>query len=206
MMTMFDPVNLHVSEVMTSDVYIIQPNATLLEARRIFDTHGFHHLPVVEEGRVVGMLSKSDVMLVSSAFPIQDPDARNEKNTALLAKLLCEEVMTRRVVKLKPDMLLGVAVGIFLENLFHALFVHPVHVGIHETDGNGFHAAFFQCLCHLPGIGFIDRGNHISGIIDAFFHLESVAPLNIRGGHILVMVPEILFCGTPYLDDIPEPL
>lgn len=118
---MFDPANLHIHEVMTSDVYIIQPDATLLEARRIFDTHGFHHLPVVQDGRVKGMLSKSDVMLVSSAFPIQDPDARNEKNTALLSKLLCEEVMTRHVVKLKPDMLLGVAVGIFLENLFHAL-------------------------------------------------------------------------------------
>jgi CBS domain-containing protein len=120
-MTMFDPVNLQICEVMTSEVYIIQPDTTLQEARRIFDTHGFHHLPVVEEGRVVGMLSKSDVMLVSTAFPIQDSDARNEKNAALLSKLLAEEVMTRQVVKLKPDMTLGVAVGIFLENLFHAL-------------------------------------------------------------------------------------
>ena len=120
-MTMFDLESLHINEVMTSEVYIISPDTTLLEARRIFDTHGFHHLPVVKEGRVVGMLSKSDVMLVSSGFPIQDPDVRKEKNSSLLSKLLAEEVMTRQVVKLKPEMQLGVAVGIFLENLFHAL-------------------------------------------------------------------------------------
>lgn len=118
---MFDPRLLKVHEVMTTDVYIIQPDTTLLEAQRIFQANTFHHLPVVTDGQLKGILSKSDVLLISTAFPLNDPDAREKHNEPLLSRMLAEEVMTRNVVKLRPDMALEVAVGIFLENLFHAL-------------------------------------------------------------------------------------
>ncbi len=118
---MFDARHLKVHEVMTTDVYIIQPDTTLLEAQKIFQANTFHHLPVVSDGHLQGILSKSDILLISSAFPLDDPALRAEKNQPLLSRMLAEEVMTRNVVRLRPDMALEVAVGIFLENLFHAL-------------------------------------------------------------------------------------
>jgi CBS domain-containing protein len=118
---MFDARILKVHEVMTTDVYIIQPDTTLLEAQKVFQANSFHHLPVVSDGNLLGILSKSDILLISNAFPLDDPEARNKHNEPLLARLLAEEVMTKHVVKLRPDMALGVAVGIFLENLFHAM-------------------------------------------------------------------------------------
>lgn len=118
---MFDPRLLKVHEVMTTDVYIIQPNTTLLEAQRIFQANAFHHLPVVTEGKLNGILSKSDVLLISNAFPLNDPSEREKHNEPLLSRMLAEEVMTRNVVKLGPETTLEVAVGIFLENLFHAM-------------------------------------------------------------------------------------
>ncbi len=119
--TMFDARQLKVHEVMTTDVYIIQPDSTLLEAQQIFQSNSFHHLPVVSDGNLKGILSKSDILLISSAFPLNDPGTREKNNKPLLSRMLAEEVMTRNVVRLRPDMALGVAVGIFLENLFHAL-------------------------------------------------------------------------------------
>ncbi len=118
---MFDPRLLKVHEVMTTDVYIIQPNTTLLEAQRIFKANTIHHLPVVLDGHLEGMLSKSDLLLISTAFPLNDPGARDKNNEPFLSKMLAAEVMTKHVVKLGPDMTLEVAVGIFLENLFHAM-------------------------------------------------------------------------------------
>lgn len=118
---MFDPRHLKVDEVMTTDVYIIQPNTTLLEAQRIFKANAIHHLPVVSDGHLEGILSKTDLLLISTAFPLNDSGARDKNNEPLLSKMLVEEVMTKHVVKLRPEMALQVAVGIFLENLFHAM-------------------------------------------------------------------------------------
>ncbi|MCF8239237.1 MAG: CBS domain-containing protein [Saprospiraceae bacterium] len=118
---MFDARLLKVHEVMTTDVYFIQPDTTLLEAQKVFQANAFHHLPVISDGHLQGILSKSDILLISNAFPLDDPEARNKNNEPLLARMLAEEVMTKHVVKLRPDMALGVAVGIFLENLFHAM-------------------------------------------------------------------------------------
>lgn len=118
---MFDSRQLKVHEVMTTDVYIIQPNTTLLEAQRLFKVNTIHHLPVVLDDHLEGILSKSDLLLISTAFPLNDPGARDKHNEPLLSKMLAAEVMTKHVVKLGPDMSLEVAVGIFLENLFHAM-------------------------------------------------------------------------------------
>ncbi len=118
---MFDPRQLKVHEVMTTDVYIIQPDTTLLEAQRIFKANTIHHLPVVLDGHLEGILSKTDLLLISTAFPLHDSGARDKNNEPMLSRMLAGEVMTRHVVKLRPDMALDVAVGIFLENLFHAM-------------------------------------------------------------------------------------
>ena len=50
---------------MTRRPHIIAPDADLDEALRIMVEGHFRHLPVVEEGRVVGMLSMRDVSRVS---------------------------------------------------------------------------------------------------------------------------------------------
>ncbi len=110
-----------VRDVMTTDVYIVQPDTTMLQVAKIFASKGFHHLPVVDEGQLVGMISKGDLLHLSHAFPLDDPDRRNERDGELFARMLAGEIMTRQLVRLRPDMPVTVAVGIFLENLVHAL-------------------------------------------------------------------------------------
>jgi CBS domain-containing protein len=38
------------------------PDATIMESMRVMAAHGFHHLPVEEGGKIVGMVSWSDIM------------------------------------------------------------------------------------------------------------------------------------------------
>jgi CBS domain-containing protein len=60
-----DPVN----RIMTEPVLTIAPNESLEEALRLFTSYPVHHLPVVEEGRVVGMLSSADVAKLKFFLP-----------------------------------------------------------------------------------------------------------------------------------------
>jgi len=50
-----------VNAIMSSDVLTIPPTAPVLDALRMMSSTGLRHLPVVEKGRLVGILSDHDV-------------------------------------------------------------------------------------------------------------------------------------------------
>jgi len=56
-----DPTVTNVSEVMTKNPFCVTPLTTLDEAMDIVTHKRFRHLPVVEDGKVVGMVSSGDL-------------------------------------------------------------------------------------------------------------------------------------------------
>lgn len=111
-----------VSEVMSRDLLIIQPTDTLDRVGDIFEANTIHHLPVVDkDGKLVGMLSKSDFLKINHMFTLFDQEKYKEYNRRLHRSVKVQEVMTRQLATLRPEDLLSVALGIFQENLFHAL-------------------------------------------------------------------------------------
>ena len=56
-----DPTHTLVSEVMSPDPVCVTPSTTLEEARALVTTKRIRHLPVVDDGRVVGMVSSGDL-------------------------------------------------------------------------------------------------------------------------------------------------
>jgi CBS domain-containing protein len=56
-----DPVTTKVSEVMTKDPYCIPPATTVGEAMELVTKRRFRHLPVVENGKVLGVVSSGDL-------------------------------------------------------------------------------------------------------------------------------------------------
>ena len=53
---------------MTPFPYSVDVNAPLQEAIEMMERQGFHHLPVTESGKLVGVLSDRDVKFVASPF------------------------------------------------------------------------------------------------------------------------------------------
>lgn len=47
-------------EVMTTEPDTIPPGKTAIEALRLMQDGGFRHLPVIENGRIVGIISRGD--------------------------------------------------------------------------------------------------------------------------------------------------
>jgi signal transduction histidine kinase/ActR/RegA family two-component response regulator len=50
-----------VRQMMTRPVITVTPDSTVADVRRLFDQHRIHHLPVVLNGRLVGMVSERDL-------------------------------------------------------------------------------------------------------------------------------------------------
>lgn len=87
----------------------------------IFETHPIHHIPVVEDEQVVGMISKSDYFQILHGFTLFKAPVSKTYNEAVLRSLLVREVMTKQVACLKPEDTLAKAADYFRENLFHAM-------------------------------------------------------------------------------------
>ena len=56
-----DPTHTLVSAVMSPDPVCVDPSTTLEDARALVTTKRIRHLPVVDEGKVVGMVSSGDL-------------------------------------------------------------------------------------------------------------------------------------------------
>ena len=56
-----DPVSTKVSEVMTKDPYCIPPTTTVGEAMELVTTRRIRHLPIVENGKVLAVVSSGDL-------------------------------------------------------------------------------------------------------------------------------------------------
>jgi CBS domain-containing protein len=57
-----DPDKTSLGEVMTPDPQTIEPRQTAIEALRLMHDGRFRHLPVVESGRLIGVVSRRDFL------------------------------------------------------------------------------------------------------------------------------------------------
>lgn len=104
---------------MTPNPKAVTPDDTMEVVRHYFEKHGFHHVPVIEHGILVGMISYTDFLgLISTVFE-NGSDAR--KNEKTLHETRVRDVMATPVLCLLEDDSLEVALRIFKTNHFHAL-------------------------------------------------------------------------------------
>jgi CBS domain-containing protein len=81
-----------VSDVMTTDVLTIPPSTSLHEAARHMASRWIRHLPVVEDGTVVGVVSQRDLVGVFAALSPEPDDG-----TALPTDSLVRERRLARI-------------------------------------------------------------------------------------------------------------
>lgn len=59
-----------VSQYMTPTPYTVEPDADLGEALRTMERYQIHHLPVLSEGKILGLLSLHDIRLLTTHAPL----------------------------------------------------------------------------------------------------------------------------------------
>jgi len=55
-------VNLYVKDAMTTDLITVSPDTKLKEVEGHFEAHDYNFIPVMEKGRMVGIVSKLDIL------------------------------------------------------------------------------------------------------------------------------------------------
>lgn len=97
-----------VSTIMSRDLITLGPEDTLAKVAQTFREKRIHHLPVVDGGKLVGLVTTYDLFKMG-------------KSSNEYANIKVKEIMTTKLAKLEPSAKVGTAAEIFLENLFHAL-------------------------------------------------------------------------------------
>ena len=59
-----------VGEVMTAQPHCIDADAPIAEAHRLMGAQGLRHLPVVDDGRLVGLVSERDLLRLEAAVDV----------------------------------------------------------------------------------------------------------------------------------------
>ena len=89
-----------VRDWMTKDPVVVAPDTPVLEAIRLLKEKGFRRLPVMEGGRLVGLVTDKDL---KDAMPSKATTLSVWEMNYLLAKLTVREVMARPVVTVEAD-------------------------------------------------------------------------------------------------------
>lgn len=108
-----------ISRIMTRKPATVTPEDNLETVRILLEKHGFHHIPVVEAGKLAGIVSYTDYLrIVGEVYGAAQAGNPNEHP---LKSIAVKTVMTEHPVCLSPTDTVEDALKIFKTNHFHAI-------------------------------------------------------------------------------------
>ena len=117
-------------EIMWSDVLTVEPEVSLREASELMRTNDVRHLPVLDRGQIVGILSDRDVRCFLSELFLSEPE---EFPGSSRHAMTVQQVMQAKPITVDPDSDLEEVIDSMLDFKIGAVLV---------ADGEG----------HLQGI------------------------------------------------------
>jgi len=118
-----------ISAIMTADVHAVQVDAAPSQVRDLLRHHRFHHVPVLDGGIVVGMLSSADVAALGlEAWGVDEQTVDAELDASFDLRAL----MSHDVVTAHPDEPVLRAAELLADGSIHAI---PVVNGKNELVG-----------------------------------------------------------------------
>ncbi|HEV8359186.1 MAG TPA: CBS domain-containing protein [Candidatus Thermoplasmatota archaeon] len=93
-------------DIMKKQLHSVEPADRLIHARRLMMDHGIERLPVLDGGRVVGIVSEMDIALALDDFKKRH-SPEHQKNQ--IKNLVVDDVMRRQVITAPPDLPANVA-------------------------------------------------------------------------------------------------
>jgi len=153
-----------VRDSMTREVVTAAPGATAAEALALCRERRIRHLPVVEGGRLVGLISDRDLRSATPA--LGDPD-----RTAALERITVGDEMAREVVTARPDDPVEHAAMAMYEKRIGCLPVVEGDELVGILTASDVMKAFVRLVgAHEPGsrveVALPDRPGALAGVVD----------------------------------------
>jgi len=201
---------MNVRDIMTTNVVTIPSNTSVADAKRIMAAHRIRRLPVVDKGKLVGIVTEHRLESVS---PSKASSLTVWELGYLLEKTTVKEIMERDVITVSPDMnaeeSLAVAqgnkvgavvvvedgrvVGISTTNDFFYKIVNPI-LGIGEPGsrveiaGGGNGKALEEIISTVNKLGLEITTIHIEQLPDA--KVKDVC-IHVNNGDVKKLVAEL---------------
>ena len=128
---------------MTTKVITIEMDATLGQIQKIFEKHKFHHLLIVEDGELIGIISDRDVLKeISPHVNTISEDSRARQTL----KKKAHQIMSRKLITVESDTLVDDAASIMFKKNISCL---PVVSPSGNIDGILSWKDILKCLLML---------------------------------------------------------
>ncbi|NCF73055.1 MAG: CBS domain-containing protein [Gammaproteobacteria bacterium] len=82
-----------IEAIMSTNLVTVPPSATLAEARTLMQSNGIHHLPVTEDGDIVGLVTITTVLAATDSF-LRDDRNRIHANEIIVGDVMVKDVAT----------------------------------------------------------------------------------------------------------------
>lgn len=138
---------LSVSDIMTSNVITVPSDTPMFEAEKIMEFHKIERLPIVDKGKLVGLVTKDNLL---KASPSKGTSFSRGELFYLLAKMTVKDIMVKKVVTVSPDTTVEQAAAIAQKNKVGSLPVLEDGRVVGIVTTNDF---FYKILNPLLGIG-----------------------------------------------------
>ncbi len=109
---------LTVRDYMTTHVVTLNPNDSLLEAHRLMGAERIRSLPVVAEGELAGMVTRTDLLSNDNSRFLS---RNNQEESLKVLTSSVEQIMTTNVITIRPEASLIEAASQMLRNKIHSL-------------------------------------------------------------------------------------
>ncbi len=110
--------NLTVRDYMTSRVVTLLPDDSLLEAHRLMGAERIRSLPVVAEGELAGVVTRTDLLSNDNSRFLS---RNNQEESLKVLTSSVEQIMTTNVITIRPEASLIEAASLMLRNKIHSL-------------------------------------------------------------------------------------
>jgi acetoin utilization protein AcuB len=135
-----------VKDWMTKDPVTITDDTSMMKAIHLMKQHRFRRLPILHEGRLVGIVSDRDL---KEASPSKATTLDIHELYYLLSDLQIKEIMTRNPITVNPDDTVEHAAQLMLENTISGL---PVVNERGDLVGIITQSDIFRAFMHITGI------------------------------------------------------
>ncbi len=107
-------------EIMSTDLITIDKDENLHAVEEKFDKYNIHHLPVIENGQIIGMISQGDLLLMKDWGTNLKLRRSLFNNQEILRTHTAEDIMSNKLVYVQEDTTIHEIAELLKDNKYHA--------------------------------------------------------------------------------------
>lgn len=110
-----------ITHIMTSQLFTVEKTESLTEVERLMKRKHIRHVPVVEDNKIIGIVSLTDLQRLSYTSSFADEENEGDDDVAIFNILSLDQVMIRNPFCIQKNATVGDACDVLIRMDFHAL-------------------------------------------------------------------------------------